>query len=376
MFKVAILGGGISGVFAGIRIKENHPDYEVSIFEHNDKLLKKIYATGNGKCNFANIGSLKDKYHNKEFALRIIDEFDAQSIISYFDSIGVKSKSIGDLIYPYSESAETVASKLLDKVNELNIKVHLSINVIDYQNGQLQTDRGTFSYDVLIISIGGKSSPKLGSNASFWPVLLKHGYQMRETNPSLCPIKTKENTKMVEGLRSKVKASLYQNNKLIHQEDGELLFKKDGLSGMVIFNMTHYINRLDNKNNVTIHLDFAPNMKGEYDSLVNPKIAKYLLDNKLDIHNTVFTFKNFYDYENSQVTSGGIKLDNLNNDLSSKLEPHLYFIGEVVDIDAICGGYNMMWAFASAEKVNNSLTIKEAINTQTSEFDKKAPWKK
>ena len=204
MFKVAILGGGISGVFAGIRIKENHPDFDVSIFEHNDKLLKKIYATGNGKCNFANIGSLKDKYHNKEFALRIIDEFDAQSIISYFDSIGVKSKSIGDLIYPYSESAETVASKLLDKVNELNIKVHLSINVIDYQNGQLQTDRGTFSYDVLIISIGGKSSPKLGSNASFWPVLLKHGYQMRETNPSLCPIKTKENTKMVEGLRSKV----------------------------------------------------------------------------------------------------------------------------------------------------------------------------
>ena len=376
MFKIAILGGGISGVFAGIRIKENHPSYEVSIFEHNDKLLKKIYATGNGKCNFANIGSLKDKYHNEEFALNIIKEFDAQSIINYFDSIGVKSKSIGDLIYPYSESAETVAHKLLERVNELKISVHLSINVKDYNNGLILTDRGTFSYDALIISIGGKSSPKLGSNGLFWPILIKHGYKMRETSPSLCPIKTKENTKMVEGLRSKVKASLYQNNKLIHVEDGELLFKKDGLSGMVIFNMTHYINRLDNKNNLSIHLDFAPNMKGDYDSLVNPKIAKYLLDNKLDIHKTIFTFKGFYDYENSQITSGGIKLENLNDDLSSKLEPNVYFIGEVVDIDAICGGYNMMWAFASAERVNNSLIIKDDINTPTSEFSKKAPWEK
>ncbi len=355
MFKVAILGGGISGVFAGIRIKESHPDYDVFIFEHNDKLLKKIYATGNGKCNFANLGSLNDKYHNEEFSLPIIESFDAEKIVRYFDQIGVKSKSIGDLLYPYSESAETVAKKLLERVNELNIKVHLSINVKDYENGLILTDRGTFYYDALIISIGGKSSPKLGSNGDFWPILIKHGYRFRETNPSLCPIKTKENTKMVEGLRSKVFVSLYQNKNLIHEESGELLFKKDGLSGMVIFNMTHYINRLIDKNNITFHIDFAKGMDGSYDSLVNPKIANYLINNKLDIHNTIFAFKGFYDYDNSQVTSGGISIDNLNNDLSSKLEKNVYFIGEVIDVDSICGGYNMMWAFASAERVNESL---------------------
>lgn len=351
MKKVAIIGGGISGCFAAIRVKENHPDYDVSIFEHNDKLLKKIYATGNGKCNFANKGSLNDKYTSEEFALKIINEFNDKDIVKYFDSIGIKSKSIGDLLYPYSESAETVANHLLKRIEQLNIKVHLNTEVKDYQKGQLLTDTGAFTYDALIISIGGKSSPNLGSNGGFYPVLIKHGYSLTEMNPSLCPIKTKENTKMVEGLRSKIFASLYQGSKLIHQEEGELLFKKDGLSGMVIFNMTHYINRLDNKNNVTIHIDFAKDMDGDYTSLVNPKIAKYLLDNKLDIHNTVFTFKSFYDYPNSQVTSGGLSIKELNDDLSSKKEKDIYFIGEVIDVDAICGGYNIMWALASANKV-------------------------
>lgn len=355
MKKIVILGGGISGIFAAIRIKESHKEDEVSVFEQNDKLLKKIYATGNGKCNFANKGTLLDKYNNESFALDIINEFDENEIVKYFNQIGIKSKSIGDLIYPYSESAETVANKLLARVQDLNIKVYLSTNVIDYDNSVLKTDKGLFPYDRLIIATGGKSSPKLGSNASFWPILAKHGYEFKKDNPSLCPIKTKENTKMVDGLRSKVTASLYQKDKLIHEEDGELLFKKDGLSGMVIFNMTHFINRLDNKNSVTIHIDFAKGMDGDYESLVNPKIAKYLLDNKLDIHNTVFTFKDFYDYQFSQVTSGGISLDNLNKDLSSKKEPNVYFIGEIVDIDAVCGGFNIMWALSSAEKVNKSI---------------------
>ena len=355
MKKVAIIGGGISGCFAAIRIKEKHPDYQVDIFEHNDKLLKKIYATGNGKCNFANIGSLENKYSNEEYVLPIIEEFNAKKIIQYFASIGVPSKNIGDLVYPYSESAETIANRLLKRIEELKVNVHLSIEVKDYQNGQLLTDRGTFAYDSLIISVGGKSSPNLGSNGVLYDVLLKHGYSLRENSPSLCPIKTKENTKMADGLRHKVDVSLFKGNNLIHEESGELLFKKDGLSGMVIFNLTHYINRFEDKSNITVHIDFAPKLDGDYESLVNPKLARYLLDNKLDIHNTVFTFKNFYGYENSQVTHGGVFVRNLTKSLSSLIEPNVYFIGEVVDVDAVCGGYNIMWALASANKVANSL---------------------
>lgn len=352
MKKVVILGGGISGCFAAIKTKENHPDYQVDIFEHNDKLLKKIYATGNGKCNFANKGSLKDKYNHEEFVLPIIQEYSANDIVNYFESIGIKTKTIGDLYYPYSESAETIANHLLKRIKQLNINVHLNDEVKDYQNGHISTVSGTFSYDTLIISVGGKSSPNLGSNGHFHDVLINHGYCFKECHPSLCPIKVKENTKMVEGIRSKVCAYLYQNKKIIHEEEGELLFKKDGLSGIVIFNLTHYINRLDNKNNITIHIDFAKDMDGEYDSLTNPKIAKYLLDNKLDIHNTIFTFKDFYSYDNSQVTSGGLLISELNDDLSSKREKNVYFIGEIIDVDATCGGYNIMWALSSANKVS------------------------
>ena len=355
MKKILIVGGGISGTFAAIRIKEKHPDYDVSIFEHNDRLLKKIYVTGNGRCNFSNQGSLKDKYKNESFALKIIDEFNNEDIRKYFDSIGVKSKAINDLIYPYSESAESVALKLLSQVDKLKIKTYLNTNVLDYDDKNLKTDQGDYPYDALIISVGGLSNPKLGSNGSLYSSLKKHNYVLNESHPSLCPIKTKENTKMVEGMRSKVSASLYQNDKLVHEEEGELLFKKDGLSGIVIFNMTHYINRLNSLNNISIHLDFAKGMDGDMDSLVNPRIAKYLLDNKLDIHNTLFTFKSFYDYDFSQVTSGGIDIKDLNDNLSSKKEKNIYFIGEVIDIDAVCGGYNIMWALASANKVSSNI---------------------
>lgn len=354
MKRIAIVGGGISGCFAAIRIKEKHNDYIVDIFEHNDKLLKKIYATGNGKCNFANSETINNQYNDK-FANEIVSSFNYEEIVKYFKSIGVESKNINSLIYPYSESAETVAYFLNKRIKELNINVHLSIEVKDYQNDQLLTDRGTFKYDSLIISVGGKSSPKLGSTGLFWDVLLKHGYEIKKESPSLCPIKTKENTHLVDGLRHKVNICLYQGKKLIHEESGELLFKKDGLSGMVIFNMSHYINCLDNKKDVTLHIDFAKDKTGDYESLVNPKLAKYLLDNKLDIHNTIFTFKDFYGFDNSQVTSGGVILSNLNKNLSSKKENNVYFIGEVINIDAICGGYNIMWAFSSAEKVAENI---------------------
>lgn len=355
MKKVLIVGGGISGTFLAIALKESHSDYQVSIFEHNDKLLKKIYATGNGKCNFANKGELKDKYHNEQFALPILSSFNASDIVKYFEKIGIEVKSVNDLLYPYSESAETVANKLLEQVRLLNVDVHLSEDVIDYSENKLITSKGEYPYDYLVISTGGKSSPQLGSNGNMFSILEKHGYQLRRLNPSLCPVVTKENTKMIEGLRHKSLVSLYQRNKIIHQEEGELLFKKDGLSGMVIFNMSHYINELDNANDVKIVIDFAPNKKGEADSLVHPKLAKYLLDNHLDIHHTIFTFKKFYDFPYSQATSGGVSINDIHTDLSSKKEENIYFIGEVIDVDAVCGGYNIMWALASAVKVSQSI---------------------
>ena len=152
---------------------------------------------------------------------------------------------------------------------------------------------------------------------------------------------------------------MYQDNKVIYQEDGEVLFKDDGLSGIVILNISSRINRLNNLKNVQIVLDLAPSYKEikkeKYEEYVSPKVAEYLLMNNLDIHHLAFSFKAFYDYQIAEVSHGGLALEEVTDSLESKKEKGLYFTGELLDIDGMCGGYNLMFAFASAEKVKKAL---------------------
>ena len=357
--NVIIVGGGISGVFAAIRIKEKHPSYQVSIFEKNNKLVRKIYATGNGRCNFANQGNLEHKYNHESFVLPIVESFSSLEITQYFERIGIKYKSVNDLLYPLSDTAETVALMLNKKVDELKIKVHLEELMVDYSSTTLITDKGTYPFDNLIIASGGKASPQFGSDGSIFAVLKKHGYSLVDPKPSLCPIRVKENVNLVEGLRAKARLTLLLDGKPKHEEDGELLFKKDGLSGIAIFNLTHFINMENAPQRINICIDFAPDYSkikpNQYIQFLHPRLANYLSKNGLDIHQTMFTFKGLYDFPNAQVSSGGLSIKEVNEFLRSKKENNISFIGEVLDVDAICGGFNIMWALASAEKVSNNL---------------------
>ena len=362
--RIGIIGGGISGVYAALWIKELHPEYDVEIIDHNDKLNKKIYATGNGKCNFANSSSLEDKYTNEDFALPILKEHTYKDIVNYFNKIGIPSVFEDNNAYPMSKCASTVGMMMEKRVKELGIKVKLSTKVKDIKTiykglKYVATDKGVISYDKLVIALGGKSSSQLGSDGSGLDILEKHKYSVTELNPMLCPVKTKENTKFVDGVRSQVVLSTFSGNKLLHQEEGELLFKDKGISGIVVFNSTFYINNA-NKKDISYKVDFVPLVKEkigykDYDKYVNPKLAEYLSRNKQDIHNTVFSFKDFYDYSVAHVTHGGLSVSEVTNNLESKKNPDVFFIGEILDVDGICGGYNMMWAFASAYKVARSI---------------------
>ena len=233
-------------------IKKKHPTYKVSIFEKNNKLLRKIYATGNGRCNFANQGNLKNKYNHEGFVLPIIESFSSFEITQYFERIGIKYKAVNDLLYPLSDTAETVALMLNKKVDQLKIEVHLEESMIDYSSSSLTTSKKTYPFDYLIIASGGKASPQYGSDGNIFSILKKHGYSLIDPKPSLCPIKVKENVNLVEGLRAKVRINLLIDGKLKHQEDGELLFKKDGLSGIAIFNLTHFINMENTQKRIRI----------------------------------------------------------------------------------------------------------------------------
>ena len=230
--KIAIIGGGVSGVTFALNFKRNHPKDEVYIFEHGDRLLRKLLATGNGKCNIANAGKLEGIY-NSTLATKIISKYDYEYQNKFLDSLNIKTKLVNNLSYPISESAVTVRNAFLKEIDKLGIKTILNSEVLDYQKDGssylLKTSEGEYRVDEIIFSTGGKSLPKSGSDGSILTILEKHHYQTKEFVPALCPIYTKEKTKLLDGTRVKAKVSVKSDNKILFNEDGEVLFKEKGL---------------------------------------------------------------------------------------------------------------------------------------------------
>lgn len=359
--KIGVIGGGASGTFLAIRIKELNPSFDVTIIERNDKLMKKVAVTGNGRCNYANLGSLEGKYNNP-FANQIINNLKPTEIVDIFERYGIHPTMIDNLVFPVSLSAQTVVLMLNKRLEELGISICLNEKVIDYEIDEnkciLKTHKQSHVFDRIVFSCGGKAYPQLGTDGSLFDVLRQHNYKIEDLSPSLSPIKVKENTKKVSGQRVKCLVSLLYKDKLYYSEEGEVLFKDDGLSGIVILNMSQKINELSDKKAVKIVLDLAPNHKvnaNQYLEFVHPKVANYLTENNLDINQLTFTFKNFYDFNVAEVSHGGIALSEITNDLQSKKENVVFFTGEVLNIDGMCGGYNLMFAFASAEVVAKAM---------------------
>ena len=359
--KIGIIGGGASGTYLAIRIKELNPSFDVTIIERNDKLMKKILVTGNGRCNYANLGSLDNKYNN-DFANKIINNLNPNKLVETFDRFGIHPTKIDNLVYPISLSAQTVVLMLNKRIKELGVNVLLNERVLNYENKdskyRITTNKQIHVFDKIVFASGGKAYPQLGTDGSIYNFLVMHHYQLTKISPSLTPIKVKENTKKVSGQRVKCLVSLLYKDKLYYSEEGEVLFKDDGLSGIVILNMSQKINELADKKAVKIVLDLVPNNKvkpNQYLEFVHPKVATYLTDNNLSINQLIFTFKNFYDFNIAEVSHGGVSLNDITDGLQSKKENNVFFTGEVLDIDGMCGGYNLMFAFASAETVAKSI---------------------
>ena len=365
--KIIIIGAGASGIACAINYKRNHPHDDVLIIEHLDKPLKKLLATGNGRCNLGNAKLDLNKYSHPDFVKEVLKDYDYEQ---FFDSISIKTKLIDVLAYPMSESAVSVRNAFLNEIEKLGIKINVSEKFIDYKVGkniEVQTDKTIYMADLLFISGALKSYDKLGNDNSVLKILENHNYKVKLPLPGLCPIITKEPTKILDGTRIKCEANLIENNKHVYSENGEVLFKSNGLSGIVIFNLSILIAR-NPKNTYKISLDLLPNFNEEFiqnyckshtfdgflQAFFNPKIIQYLKERYRDenailkaVKNLEFTFGDFYDFEFSQISVGGIDISNVNIDLSSKLEKGVYLLGELLDIDAPCGGYNLTWAFAS-----------------------------
>lgn len=368
--KILIVGAGASGLVAAINYKRNHPSDEVLIIERLEKPLKKLLATGNGKCNLGNTNIDFNRYSDPVFAKETIENFNVKE---FFSSIAIETKALGELLYPVSESAVSVKDALLAEAAKLNIKINVEEALVDYKvedKIKVITSKNEYLVNKLYLAGGLKSTPKLGSDGSIFEILKKHNYKFKELAPGLSPIVTKEKTRLIDGVRVKANVKLFKDGKQIHEEAGEVLFKEHGLSGIVIFNVASQIAK-DKQKSYKISIDLLPDFTANYlenyrnshtfselmTAFINPKISSYLLGrfgNEKDVFaslkNLEFTFQESYGFDFSQVSVGGILKENINNDFMSKSEKNVYLIGELLNEDGPCGGYNLTWAFASAIK--------------------------
>ncbi len=392
--NIGILGAGYSGVMLSLFLKLKDENIEITLFDHNDKVNKKLLATGNGRCNLGNLEINKDSY-NCEMAYKLLNDFDIKKQIELFNELGLMTRVINNtLVYPNSLSSNQVVAYLNKILNYYKIKVIDKVNLLDYkiENNEVITtfsNHKSYKFDKFIFATGGKSKSTLGSDGSIFELLKKHKYKINALKPGLTPIKAKENVRGIENERLKCHAKLYLDKVLAYEEDGEVLFKKDGLSGILIMNIESIIKRNKEAKKTRIVLDLFndkteeelfqifkkyPRFRGFsfLEGIFTIKMSDFIRKNSnvknlynftsseinlivKYVKNMEFTYLDSYDFNDSQVTIGGINFNDLNEDLSSKLEPNIYMIGEMLDIDGLCGGYNLMASLASSYRVYKSL---------------------
>ena len=382
MKSVAILGGGASALMCACFAKDN---IEITIIEQNEKVGKKILATGNGRCNLTNVNMNKYSY-NCDISNYLI-RFTSELTIRFFNSIGLEIYSDEEgRVYPFSNSAVSVLECLKNHLKtKKNVKFCTAKTLVDLKKEankfKVVMQDEILYYDEVIVALGNKADLS---------IFEKFNLQTKVFTPSLCALKTAKN-KNLAGVR-------IDNVKVIcksvgFEEIGEVLFREDGISGIVIFNLSAYLARKNNfKQNIV--LDFMPSiseqdlfqkLKDRAKLLKNYKINDFLtgffikqlnydllLKLKLDLEKSVemltdsdisslaHLIKNYIVntcgyLNNNQVCSGGVELNSLDDNLQAKNCKGMYVIGETVNVDGVCGGYNLQWAWTSGKIVGENL---------------------
>lgn len=362
--SVGIIGGGASGLLLSILLKKKIPSLDVTIYEALDKVGKKLLQTGNGKGNISNI-DLNHNCYNQKIDLTL----STSHLMNVFKELGLKTKIDNEgRVYPYSERASSILDILLFNINKYGIKIITNCNidkVIKKDKYYIYQNNNEYICDYLVLATGGISS--IAFEYKGYDLAKALGHTVTNLVPSLVALKTRENTKSLSGIRVKCVASIFNDDILKEVTTGEVLFKDDGLSGIAILILSRNLKK-DSKN--IISLDLCPDMTEEdlnkdLESNISeklmgyfPKMINYDLNKRLEkskksigylIKHYNFTITDTYGFKSSQVTRGGVTLSEVDLKTNASLiQKNLYILGELLDIDGTCGGYNLHYAFNSA----------------------------
>lgn len=395
MRHVAVIGGGAAGMMAAITSAREGA--RVTILEHKDRIGKKILSTGNGRCNFTNTYQTPACYRsdNRDFAWNIIQKFNVEKTISFFKELGIYPKDRNGYLYPYSDQAAAILEVLQIEVAKLDICVMTEINVLDIQpvkrGIRITTDKKTITADSVILACGSKAAPVTGSDGSGYQLAKLFGHRIVPVLPALVQLRCAEKFyKSISGVRVQGTVEIYADDIFLASDTGEIQLTNYGISGIPVFQVSRYAAKaLYKKQSVTAVLNFMPDMnKDEFLLFLQERITLCPYKTLDEFFTGVFPKKlcelwirlsrlpkemrvsdlsgeqleklvlliqhlrthitETNSFEQAQICCGGVDTTEINPDtLESNYVPGIYFAGELLDVDGICGGYNLQWAWSS-----------------------------
>ncbi len=401
MKKILIVGAGASGLACAIKAKGKNN--EVVVIEKNSDVGKKLLLTGNGKGNFFNDNFDISNYNSNNIKIlkTIINDKNKKEILSFFDDLGIIYKIKNNYYYPFSNQANTIKMCLYNMCKSKNIKFIFNEEVLDIEylnnNYIVKTSSNIYKVDYLVIATGSYAYPKTGSTGYGYEVAKKFKHKIINVVPALVSLIGKDNiTKNWAGIRTEVELSLYENDKLVKIESGEIQLTDYGISGICVFQISSRISRgLNNLKKENVIINFMPyfknktsdevikiidkknkeyknyNLSNLFEGLINYKLFNAIAEKNLIDKNKTWDSLNYKkkqeliqnliaynfmvlktkDFSFSQVCAGGISLEEINiENFESKKQNNLFFIGEILDVDGECGGYNLAFAWLSGIK--------------------------
>ena len=397
--RVGIIGGGASGMMSAILLDRQGID--VTIIEKNSTLGKKILMTGNGRCNYFTENIASDKYYTSddEFLKNIVDQENILKVQEFLNSIGLVPRIKNGYYYPMSNTATSVLNAFLVEIERRKIKVILDseVNSIKKQDNKYQVivNDKKMLFDKVIIAIGSKAGLKEQAN---YEILNSLGIEMMPILPALCPLILNGNFfNKWSGIRVEGIVSVYISDKFVKNDMGEIQLTDYGISGICVMNLSSLVSKaLYQNQKATVHLNFLPNMKKEeidnfltdrdnslyqrtvielLESIIPYKLL-YILVSRAGInsncHYKSLTKKEKDDLINNlsdltlevlatkeifkgQVVTGGVPINRVKKTLEDKEYAELYYTGEIVDVDGICGGFNLGFAWLSSMVVSEDI---------------------